>query len=245
MKIAVISDIHANLYALKEVAKDIVSQKIETIYCLGDVVGYGPHPQECLEMVSKYAKECVKGNHEDAMDNAETYFSLNPRAQAGVKYSKEHLSRELLDVTKKLPYTVLLKDLDMVLCHGSYSDANDFNYINSPARAKTEIGILPCRICVIGHTHNPFVFGSKNGLYEDLPDNLCLDKDEKFIVNVGSVGQPRDGDVRSCYCLLEIDNNRNITVNFRRVFYDIQKTADSMISAGLPMALSDRLFRGE
>lgn len=245
MKIAIISDIHANLYALKAVAKDIVSQSIEEIYCGGDIVGYGSRPKECFDMIRTFSKGTVKGNHEDAMGNMSQYYGLNPRAQAGVKYSKDNLPKDMLEEAANLPYTFEIKEHNMVLCHGSYFEPSEFHYITSPAKARAELARCPFNICVIGHTHSPFVFGNSEGLYEELPNDLYLDKKDKFIINVGSVGQPRDGDCRASYGLFEIDEKGLITFNNRRVFYDISKTADEMVKVGLPPMLADRLFKGE
>jgi len=245
MKIAIISDIHSNLFALQSVVKDIAKQGVDDIYSLGDVTGYCANPSECFELVSQYAKINLRGNHEDAIISSEQYYGLNPKAQAGVKYSKEHLTKECIEKIHTLPYTHTISDLNIVLCHGSYSEPEEFHYIMTPLRAKMELERIVNNICVIGHTHSPFVFGKKNGLYEELPDNLVLDKDDKFIVNVGSVGQPRDGDCRSCYGLFETNEKGEIIFNLRRCYYDIEKTANAIIAAKLPAQLADRLFKGE
>ena len=110
MKIAIISDVHANLFALQAVTKDIVEQKVDGIYSLGDVVGYGPNPAECFELISKYAKANIKGNHEEAMHSISQFNCLNPRAQAGVTYSKNNLTKEMLEMSSGLPYIVAIKD---------------------------------------------------------------------------------------------------------------------------------------
>jgi len=252
MKIAVISDIHSNLYALHSVAKDIQEQGIDEIYCLGDILGYGPHPSECFDFVTASSKGIVKGNHEDAMSSYSTYDALNRMAQNGVAFSKKNISQAMRDTAKQFPYIIELKQHDIVLCHGSYTNPEEFNYITSVRIAEKEIVKIPNRLCLVGHTHTPFVYGEKSGLFEFIKDDLVLfseekalkDELEKYIINVGSVGQPRDGDCRSSYGVLEFKDDK-VIFNLRRCFYDIEKTAQAIHATTLPDYLADRLFKGE
>lgn len=252
MKIAVISDIHSNLPALHSVAKDIQEQGVDEIYCLGDILGYGPNPSECFDFVTKFVKGTVKGNHEDAMSSYSTYDALNRTAQNGVTFSKKNISQEMRDTAKQFPYIMELKEHDIVLCHGSYTCPEEFNYITSVRIAEKEIVKIPNRLCLVGHTHSPFVYGEKSGLFEFIKDDLVLfseektlkDELEKYIINVGSVGQPRDGDCRSSYGILEFKDDK-VIFNLRRCFYDIEKTAQAIYATTLPDYLADRLFKGE
>jgi len=242
MKIAIISDIHGNLEALQAVVEDLKSQDIGVVYCLGDVVGYGPDPLKCLGIVSSLCQKMIKGNHEECVCNAVMEKELNLYAIEGVRYARKNLSEEAIKAIANLPHTINIPELDMVLCHGSFSEPSLWNYIDAKHKAREELKITPSRICLVGHTHNPFVFGSKNGLYEFLTDDMVLDKDQKFIVNVGSVGQPRDGDCRACYGIFDFGDN--VTFTLRRVFYNIAKTESAIKYASLSSYLSDRLFKG-
>lgn len=244
MKIAIISDIHSNLYALEAVIQDIKHRGVDDIYCLGDIVGYGAHPNTCLNIVKRRCSKIVKGNHEDAVCNIQREMELSRFAREGVVFSRKNMESNQIDFLSKLPYMIILEDLDMILCHGSYTEPQAWNYIDSPYAARKELEVTPNRLCFIGHTHNPCVFGSENGLYDYYEDEMELDKNQKYIINVGSVGQPRDGDVRSSYGLIEIDND-SIKLTIVRVFYDIENTERAMKDANISSFLSERLFKGE
>lgn len=243
MKIAVISDVHSNIVALGAVKADIESQGITQVHCLGDTVGYGPRPLKCLSVVLGMCQTVLKGNHEDAVCNPSKEDDLNKYAIAGVRFSRDQLTIEIIDGLQKFPYTRQLPDIDFVLCHGSYTEPSMWKYLDSPNKAKEELKHTPNRICLVGHTHNPFVYDKKIGLHRYIHSDLELN-DEKHIINVGSVGQPRDGDCRACYGVFDI-NDGKIIFNLRRVFYDISKTEQQIREAGIPMRLAERLYLGE
>ncbi len=245
MKIAIISDIHGNLEALQRVLLDAESQKVDRVYSLGDVVGYGPFPSECLHLTRGTTAGIVRGNHEDSvLDLAMAERELNPRAYAGVVYSSKRLCEADQAYVRSLPDLITVDEFGLVLAHGSFTEPRSWNYITNDEEARRELKALPFRLCTIGHTHIPFVFGSDQGLYEDLPDDLELDCRMQYLINVGSVGQPRDGDCRASYGILEFSGGKTL-FNLRRVFYDIGKTEAAFRQAGLPASLSERLFRGE
>lgn len=246
MKIAIISDIHSNLEALIAVQLDIISQGISQIFCLGDVVGYGPFPKNCLNLTRKISQIILKGNHEDCVCNQTNLKErLNDYALEGIKFSIKLLTNEEIIFMNTFPLVKVYEDLDLSLSHGSFHEPEKWIYIENPQEAKSELKYTPTRICLIGHTHIPYVFGSEKGLYEELPDDLLLNKDEKFLINVGSVGQPRDGDCRASYGVLEYRSDGLVYFNLRRVFYDISITEEAMKQIGLPVWLYLRLFRGE
>ena len=243
MKIAVISDIHSNLEALMSVVKDIKSQGIEDVYCLGDIIGYGPRPVECFDLVHKLAKGIVSGNHEAAMNSIVLYYSLNKTARLGIDFSMKSLSKEMRDVVKSLEYKIEIKEHDIVLCHGSYMNPQSFHYIFPVEDLKEEVNNIPNKICFIGHTHLPFIYGNKNGYCQN--NELVLLKDEKYIINVGSVGQPRDEDNRASYGVIEFNNDKTI-FSIRRCHYNIKKTVEEIYANKfLPNSLADRLLKGE
>lgn len=243
MKFAIISDVHSNFVALQAVQADIKAQGIEKVHCLGDTLGYGPHPLECLNLVLTMCETVLKGNHEDAVCIPSMERELNSFASEGVRFSREHLTPGIIEGINGFPPVKLLPDIDFVLCHGSFSGDSMWNYIDSPYKAKEELKHTPHRICVVGHTHNPFVFDSKKGLHKFIPDDLVLDKTAKYIINVGSVGQPRDGDVRSSYGVFNITDD-GITFNLRRVFYDIAKVEKAIKAENISPELAERLYSG-
>ena len=245
-KIAIISDIHGNFEALKAVYRDMISRGVRRSFCLGDVVGYGPFPQNCLRIVKRTCEVVLKGNHEHYVcDQTNLERDLKSCAVAGVRFSAKQMEEADFAFLRTLSLTKVLIDLELSLAHGSFFEPEEFHYISDPEAAVAELERTPSRICIVGHTHVPYVFGSTKGLYEDLPNDLLLDKGEKFIINVGSVGQPRNGDCRASYGILEYQDNGAVRFNLHRVFYDISKTERAMKKANLPAWLQERLFRGE
>lgn len=243
MKIAVISDVHSNLVALEAVKADIETQKVDEIYCLGDTLGYGPYPLECLNMVLTMCKTVLKGNHEDCVCNPESSRDLNMYAREGVDFSRSKLTPEIIDGVNKFPYVKQIPEINFVLCHGSFTEPSMWKYIDSPYAAKEELKHTPNRICLVGHTHSPFVFSGKRGLYKVISDDMKLSTEEKYIINVGSVGQPRDGDCRSAYGIFTI-NGDQVFFTLRRVFYDIRKVEEAIRAAHISPELAERLYMG-
>ncbi len=254
-KIAIISDIHSNLEALTRVIEDARYNQttVNEICCLGDIVGYGPAPLQCVSEVFLYCSQgaIIRGNHEECvMDFERLKDELNPFAKAGIVYTRSELLKsdridEKFHIFRNLPTRKSLTRFDITLAHGSYTEPSAWKYIYDEEAVAKEAEASPTHVLFLGHTHVPFVYSNVNGLYEGPFEEFVLPKDEKFVINVGSVGQPRDGDCRSAYGILEIKDNGEKTYTLRRVFYDIQKTADAIMKAGLPIELAERLFRGE
>lgn len=244
MKIAIFSDIHSNLTALRAVLLDMEKQKVEKRFCLGDIVGYGPHPKECLALVKKHADIVVLGNHDEGIFNLETIKDFNWNARRGLSISKDKLTKDDVTYLKSLKTVELIDKPEITLVHGAYSENQSWKYINDEESAYEEIEANPNKICFTGHTHVPFIFGDIHGHYKKPSNSLELGEKEKFVINVGSVGQPRDGDCRASYGILTIENDKYF-FEFRRVFYDIQKTASDIINLNLPVFLANRLFKGK
>ncbi len=242
-RIAIISDVHGNLEALNAVLLDIKSQGVDDIFCLGDTVGYGPFPGECLEIIKARARVILKGNHEEGvLDPAANEKHMTKLAMVGVRYSIAKLSEAQKIYIASLPTIIVCNDMNFALVHGAFSESG--KYIHEKDDAEKELGHMPAPLCCIGHTHIPFVYGSADKLFENLPDDLELNSGQKFLVNAGSVGQPRDGDCRASYAIIEQGDGKTF-FNLRRVFYDIGKIEKAIREAGLPHYLSERLFRGE
>lgn len=253
VKLAIFSDVHSNWEAWQAVKSDIIAEKVDQTFCLGDVVGYGPNPQECFTDIKNFAHFILKGNHEASVLNAEEESYLNWVARTGVQYSRKHLDADSINAIHSLE-PQMQSVYGIICCHGAITE--DYKYIINPEdtvdefKAMAAFTNIPTRICFVGHTHNPFVFGEETGLFGGVHDNMKLRSNQRYIINVGSVGQPRDGDCRASYVILAFDLKpsggiENITFNLKRIFYNIQVTADKILAAGLPTRLAERLFVGE
>ncbi|MFC1608701.1 metallophosphoesterase family protein [Patescibacteria group bacterium] len=246
MKVAIISDIHGNLEALMAIEKDMLSQGVERIYCLGDVVGYGPFPGKCLQWTVAKGIMVLKGNHEYGVCNQdEIRERFNRYAFEAIQFSGKQLSDDEIIYIDNLPLTAVVQELDFSLSHSSFWSPEYWVYVQDAGAAKRDLGVMSTRIGFLGHTHIPFVFGSEKGLCRVLPDRFLLNNNERFIINVGSVGQPRDGDCRASYGILEYDDDGSIRFDLRRVSYDIFATEWAMVEFGLPFSLHSRLFEGK
>ena len=236
---AVISDIHGNLEALQAVLDDMPSE-VEEIYCLGDVIGYGASPNECCELVRSLEMPVITGNHDLAVTDLSTDLAwFNPVAAAAVEWTREQLSQDNAEFLLSRPRTMLAGDVLFV--HGSVRDPDE--YIIDSNTAEENLAALKrdypgVTLCFFGHTHVKTVAPSPNGpVAETRP--LDLTENGPHLVNPGSVGQPRDGDIFASYVLAE--GNR---VAYRFVDYDIERAQAKIRDAGLPGMLADRLAHG-
>jgi predicted phosphodiesterase len=236
---AVISDIHGNLEALEAVLQD-VPDGVETVYCLGDVVGYGANPDECCDIVRESEMPVISGNHDLAVTDLETDLNwFNPVAAAAVVWTREHLSEENTEFLRTRPRTIQTDEALFV--HGSVRDPDE--YIINATSAQENLAILKSQyqrvpICYFGHTHVKTVAPSPNGPVIEA-HTLDLSTNGPYLVNPGSVGQPRDGDTFASYVIAEGER-----VTYRFVEYDIERAQAKIRSAGLPGMLADRLAVG-
>lgn len=241
---AVISDIHGNLEALEAVLGD-VPDGTEEIYCLGDVIGYGASPNECCELVRSYEMPVISGNHDLAVTNLSTDLSwFNPVAAAAIGWTREQLAHDNAEFLRTRPRTLLREGTLFV--HGSVRDPDE--YIINGAVARENLAVLTAdypevRVCFFGHTHVKTVVPSPDGPSPGSYDTLDLSSGGPYLVNPGSVGQPRDGDTFASYLLVE-DAQDGIQIAYRFVEYDVQKAQDKIRAAGLPGMLADRLALG-
>jgi len=247
---AVISDIHGNLEALEAVLAD-VPEGVERVYCLGDVIGYGANPDECCDIVREAGMPVISGNHDLAVTDLSTDLAwFNPVAAAAVLWTREHLSAENAEFLRTRPR--MMQTRDALFVHGSVRDPDE--YIINSVSAEENLRILKSeypgvRVCFFGHTHVKTVAPSPNGPVTG-SHALDLSSNGPYLVNPGSVGQPRDGDTFASYVLAGSFNgdDGNGTagprVVYRFVEYDIEKAQAKIRSAGLPRMLADRLAQG-
>lgn len=240
MKIAIISDIHANLVALEAVLADIESQKPDQIVCLGDVVGYGPRPNECVDLVREKTDVCLLGNHDAVAIGKDSVETFNPYAREAVLWTQGVLSEASRNFLVDLP--LFYNGRDYTYVHGSPDKPDAWNYITNIGTAQDQFSSFDTQVCFVGHTHVAAVFTESRTIQLKKPDEkLIFDKYERYIVNVGAVGQPRDYDPRASYGIVNTEENY---FYFRRNEYDIEETQSQMTEAGLPMYLVERLTDG-
>ncbi|MFB6310520.1 MAG: metallophosphoesterase [Salinirussus sp.] len=219
MRIGLLADIHGNEVALQAVLSDMPD--VDSLVCAGDVVGYNPWPAACIDAIREREVPTVMGNHDRAVAT-DTAFRFNAMAAAGVRYAREHLDDERLEWLSALPDERLEFDGRVKLVHGHPDDPDHYTY---PREFGPEL-LGDEDVLVMGHTHVQHV-----EVY-----------DAGIVVNPGSVGQPRDGDRRAGYAVLDLDE---LTVETQRVEYDIERVVDAVRKADLPERIGTRLRRGE
>jgi len=240
MLYVIFSDVHSNLQALEAAAGTFPKGDHVRMVFAGDIVGYGADPDECVEMLSSLGPESVLGNHDAAVIDKTDISYFNEWAAEAVLWTKEHMNQSGKDRLRMLPL-VYEEDLFTVV-HGTLHDPGKFMYMTSAADATHTFEALKTRICFVAHSHVPGIFTLRGGsAYQSFREKLDLKESEKYIINVGSVGQPRDNDSRACYCTYDSDKGE---VRFHRVEYDIKAARENIIKAGLPQILGDRLLVG-
>ena len=243
MRYAIVADIHSNLVAFQAVLKDLERRGgAEEIWCLGDVVGYGPDPRECLELLRQHRHLCIAGNHDwAAIGKLDTSY-FNPEAAEAAHWTARQLSPEDIDYLQNLPLT--LKQDDFTLVHGSPREPI-WEYVLSIQTANANFAYFDTKFCLVGHSHVPLIFDlDQDDLCQlrQLPSELLLRQEEKrLIINCGGVGQPRDRDPRASYAIF--DDDQGIIYHYR-VEYDISTTQQKILEAGLPPRLANRLSYG-
>jgi len=244
MLYAIIADIHANLAAFSAVLEDIKSRgEIEEIWCLGDVVGYGPDPHECIELLKQHKHVCIAGNHDmGATGKIDTHF-FNPNAAAVCEWTSQQLSREDIKYLENLPTT--LETGDFTLVHGSPREPI-WEYMISISGAKENFSYFQSKYCLIGHSHMPLTFRKNEdgvcSFAQFNPDIRQIIGKDRMIINPGAVGQPRDGDPRASYALYDTEIS---TIRLHRVQYNIEATQNKMTKLNLPLPLVSRLSFGK
>lgn len=241
MRYLIVADVHANLEAFTAVLDAAKSGgDIAAVWCLGDMVGYGPDPGACLALLRGYANTAVAGNHDLAAINKMDTSEFNEVAAAAVEWTAQKLTPDDRHFLETLPLKALAGDFTLV--HGSPRDPAR-EYIVSVWDAAANLEYFDTRYCLVGHSHVPFLFELRKDtpLLGALPPGLHLG-DSRLIINPGGVGQPRDGDPRASFAIF--DSNTN-TIEHHRVPYDIATTQRKMLRAGLPQSLAIRLSYGK
>lgn len=245
MRLGVIADIHSNLPALNEVLLDLASEQVEGYLVLGDLIGYGPYPNECIEVLQKLPNAAIiVGNHDWAAIELEDISLFNEEARQAILWTRSALSKEMIEYLGSLEY--ILNKNQYMLVHGSPRDPLD-EYLINTERFEKNIPSLKADICFVGHSHLPLYFTKQKetGALEmrAIQDQevVTLGPDKIHLINPGSVGQPRDRDARASYGIFD---TQNLTFMQKRKAYDIAAVQAKMTEQQLPKSLIDRLAEG-
>jgi len=241
MNCLVLSDIHANLTALEAVLVDAADY--EEVWILGDIVGYGPDPNQCIELVKSLPNlVCLLGNHDAAVLNQIENITFNPTAREAIHWTQATITEDNLEYLQQLPE--LTTRGEITLAHGSPREPK-WEYLLDTRNATENFGYFDTPYCFVGHTHLPTIFTLKDGQTQAnliVPEiNGHVDLEPRTIANPGSVGQPRDRDPRAAYVIFNQDNN---SIHFKRVKYDIASVQNRMHQANLPLRNIQRLTEG-
>jgi predicted phosphodiesterase len=238
--VAIISDIHGNAHALREVLKDITDQGITERVCLGDVVGYGGSPGECIDLLREHDFLCVRGNHDDMVTSGQKLDTVTDATHFSMAWTRSALNPDQTEWIANLAFT--LKGSDYEAVHSSLHRPSDWPYVLMPDMAAQSFLHQVHPVCFIGHTHRPAFWVEGESLAMDITSIEALRPGRKCLVNVGSVGQPRDRDEHACYAIYRRDTQ---DILWRRVSYDISGAQQAIIDAGLPAYFAQRLQLGK
>ncbi len=247
MRLAILSDIHGNLEALEAVLADAKIRGYDRLLCLGDVVGYGADPEACVQRIRQVVWRAfgvdavVKGNHDDATANG-VDDDFNPAAKEAVRWTREHISDETFAWLTKLPMVV--ETSGVFLVHASPYKPDEWIYVTTYDEASDAFAAFNQKVAFIGHSHVPFHVLTDltyTRIERDDREKIRMMSGFRYLVNVGSVGQPRDGDPRACYEMVDLEEE---ILERIRVTYPIEIASDKIRRAGLPCFLADRLLKG-
>ncbi|MBI1977859.1 MAG: metallophosphoesterase family protein [Candidatus Omnitrophica bacterium] len=240
MRYAVISDIHSNWEALAKAGEEIEKRKVDEIICLGDVVGYGANPSECLAFVRKISSGIVMGNHDRAIEDTKLREEFNDWAREAIVWTASILSSEEKKQIREFVPIVIDKKRSVTWTHGSIHGPSEFHYIFSEFEACKSFLVLETNFGFFGHTHVPVLFSHKSKEARYLTAGTYhLTKGERYLINPGSIGQPRDRNPKLSLACFDSDE---LTLEIIRLDYDNKKAAEKIRKAGLPAYLADRLL---
>lgn len=245
MRIAFISDIHSNYDALLPVLAYIRQVEAAHIYCAGDIVGYGAQPNECIDALRDAGAVCVMGNHEAFLLNCIEEERLAGAAGEAIEWQKKVITKENIKFLEKLPVTLTLEGQSILLTHGSPFEPELYSYVIGERATIMAFESFYEQICIIGHTHTPIAY-KRNAKYryheEILDDVVQIENGYKYIINVGSVGQPRDGHPEACVYIYDTEEKVFIR---KRIEYNVSSAQKRIKDAKLPAYLALRLRSGD
>lgn len=241
MRYAIFSDIHSNLEALKSVLAAYAKESIDKYLCVGDIVGYGADPSECIKIIRDKNIPTVAGNHDWASSGKFSIEFFNPHARSAVLWTRAHLNIHEVEYLNSLD--LFYRECDFCLVHGTLLKPGHFEYLFELSDAKESFEVMQEPICFIGHTHLPLIF-ERDGeeIAHTKEEEIVVESNKQYIVNVGSVGQPRDGDSRACFCIYD---SKQRTIQIKRTDYNIKSAQLKILNSGMPSALAHRLVLGQ
>jgi predicted phosphodiesterase len=243
MRYAVISDIHANSEALQTVQRALNRLCINRIICLGDIVGYNADPDFCVKRICNLADFLVRGNHDKAVAGLINCYDFNYSAGSAVQWTRQNILETTLQILKKMKAGPLVIDRAILACHGAPEDEDKYILSRSDAVRSIEFiekNFPDVRVCFYGHTHIPAIW-NKAGQTIQLAESCALDKNGLYLINPGSVGQPRDNDPRTGFGVFD---TLSWTYEYRRLEYPVTETQEKIIRQGIAPALARRLALG-
>ena len=240
MKYAVIADIHANLEALEVVLDDARTQNCTHYCCVGDVVGYNANPKECLDIIRNMGMPCVKGNHDEYCSSDEALDGFNPHAAEAVNWTRKQLTEEARQWLRDMKYVRLVGSFSMV--HATLDGPQRWGYVFDKLAAAASFTYQNTSVCFFGHTHVPVAFIRDSVVRGGTYSKFKVEAGRKYFVNVGSVGQSRDGVAKATYVIYDLNEQ---SIELRRLDYDIPKAQKKILEAGLPPRLAERLAYGK
>ncbi len=241
MKYAIIGDIHANLEALTAVLEKAEACGAEKYVCLGDIVGYNANPRECLDIVRNLDLEVViKGNHDEQASTDTELVGFNPQAALAIEWTRDQLTEEEKVWLASLPYRSNIGSKATVV-HATLDMPHMWGYIFDKFSAGVCLGYQFTQVCFFGHTHVPLAFEKYGEITGGKYEEVNFEPAHKYLINCGSVGQPRDGDPRAGFVIYSPEERK---ATLYRVEYDIETSQEKILNAGLPERLAQRLAYG-
>lgn len=239
MRLAILSDIHANLEALEAVLADARQRRCSQFVCLGDVVGYNADPRACLDRVRELNCPVVKGNHDEEATLSSSSEHFNELAERAIEWTRNALTDEDKEWLRSLALQKRVQDFTIV--HATLDTPGQWGYVFSNLDAVASFTYQRTAVCFFGHTHVPTVFVRDQGVRQQRNEHVRIEPGKKYFINAGSVGQPRDGNWRAAYCIYDVPNS---LVELVRVKYDVATAQKKISKAGLPQLLAERLSVG-
>ncbi|MFV0337896.1 MAG: metallophosphoesterase family protein [Chthoniobacterales bacterium] len=239
MRFAIFGDIHSNLHALEAVLQDAKQQACSHYACLGDIVGYNAYPKECLDRVRSLDCPVVKGNHDEQASINDARGGFNALAEEAIQYSRQHLTDEDKSWLRSLRLQRQVRDFTIV--HATLDTPHKWAYVFNQLDAAASFSYQFTSVCFIGHTHTPRAYIRDGHVSASSIEQIVVQAGKKYLINIGSVGQPRDGNPLAAYCIYDTNDNEII---LRRVDYDILGAQAAIRAAGLPERLAERLEHG-
>lgn len=240
MRVAILSDVHGNLEALEAVLIAIHRESVDRVVVLGDVVGYGPDPVACINRIREASAICLLGNHDQALVDADRLHELNAMARDTLLRSRDLLGTEEMAYLRSFVFRHV--EGDAVYTHANPLEPEQWQALYLFEHIDWCLSGLKARIAFVGHTHYPGIYCRMDSTSVPLTSSEVTIGRHRYLVNVGSVGQPRDGDPRASFALWDRDNDH---VELRRVDYAVRRTQEKIHTLGWPSYVAQRLARGE